>query len=135
MFGGMTGVWTAMKAGAFSLSVNERHLYEGPRQWLINFSLIFLGFPEISWIIRDAFLECEDFACAESLLSYAYVISPSYLTLAGTKNNDGVVITRDRWGVAHFDRLNETRWYVLQTNDDTWTGVCQERCQVGNANM
>ena len=52
--------------------------------------------------------------------------------MAGLKDNEGTIISRDRFGVAHADTLSEDRWYLLQTNSDHWTGDCPIRCQKGN---
>ena len=116
MFAGLTGIYTAFKDGAFSLSENQRDLGEGVVGFLKNVLMIFTGYSEISWIVRDAFIQCDDFYCAESYLSSQPVIAPGYLIVAGLKGDEGVVISRDRFGVAHVDRLNDTRWYILQTN-------------------
>jgi len=55
--------------------------------------------------------------------------------MAGLNGNEGAVISRDRWGTAHIDQLSDERWYIAQTNDDHWTGVCVDRCISANANM
>ena len=57
------------------------------------------------------------------------------MIVAGLKENEGAVITRDRFSVAHVDNLTNDKWYVLQTNDDHWTGVCTSRCSVANKRM
>jgi len=60
-----------------------------------------LGADEISWLIRWVLVNCEDFDCAREYLSDTLINSIGYITLAGTKRNEGVIITRDRFGVAN----------------------------------
>ena len=57
------------------------------------------------------------------------------MILAGTKDYEGTIISRDRFAPAHVDNLTSDRWYLLQTNDDHYAGECEERCKVGNARM
>ena len=74
------------------------------------------GYDCISWVIRQSFEKCGDFECAKEYLSRTPIIAPGYITIAGIKENEGVVITRDRLNVAHIDELTENRWYLIQTN-------------------
>ena len=55
----------------------------------------------------------------------------AYLTIAGSKPYQGAIIARDRYGPAHVEELssNGTIWYLSQTNDDHWKGICTQRCQ------
>lgn len=55
--------------------------------------------------------------------------------MAGIKENEGVVIARNREGPAHIEQLSETNWYIAQTNDDHWTGACRDRCQGANSHI
>jgi len=73
-------------------------------------------------LIKNTLLTCNNYDCALNKLSDETIIGPGYLALVGTQEYDGVVITRDRFGVAHLDSLSEDRWFVLQTNEDHWTG-------------
>ena len=44
--------------------------------------------------------------------------------MAGTEENEGAVIARDPDTTYHLDTLNSTQWYLVQTNQDHWTGDC-----------
>jgi len=46
-----------------------------------------------------------------------------------------VVVSKDPNGVANVRVLDEQNWYLLQTNDDHFDGVCLQRCVDGRANM
>ena len=97
--------------------------------------LIFLGFDEISWAIRKSFDHCETFDCAFNYLSDAPIIAPGYIIMAGLKENEGAIISRDRWGPANITTLSEDRWYLAETNEDHFAGVCHSRCRSANKNM
>lgn len=137
MFAGHMGVFTGFKAGGFSISENERYPSEQESLWRLveNMILIYLGFDEISWTIRKSFEKCETYSCAYNYLTTHPVIAPGYIIMAGIEENEGTIISRDRWGPAHIDTLSEDRWYLAQTNDDHWTGVCADRCQEANKNL
>lgn len=54
-----------------------------------------------------------------------------YNTLAGIKGDEGVVISRDRFGPAHEDWLDSAsgKWFVVQANTDEWLDNCTStRC-------
>jgi hypothetical protein len=54
-----------------------------------------------------------------------------YIIMAGTEENQGIVISKDDFGVANVRTLDADHWYLLQTNDDHFSGVCQQRCLDG----
>lgn len=60
------------------------------------------------------------------------IVCPGYLALAGTKDYEGAIITRDRNHVAHVEQLSQDKWFLVQTNDDHWTGICTARCEAAN---
>lgn len=65
--------------------------------------MILAGYKPISWVIRDCLIQCDTFDCAKQLLSDTTIVAPGYITLAGTKGYEGVVISRDRMKPAHVD--------------------------------
>ena len=135
MFAGSIGVYTGMRPNAFSTTENRRTLGQGYEGFLINLGMILTGYNPISWLIRETLETCVDFDCALDKYTNGAIIAPGYIILAGLQGNEGAVISRDRDQPAHIDYLNETRWYILQTNQDHWTGDCKTRCQAGNENM
>lgn len=46
---------------------------------------------------------CDTYDCAYNSLSTTPIIAPAYFIIAGTKGNEGAVITRDRFYVAHLE--------------------------------
>ena len=63
------------------------------------------------------------------------IISPCYISLTGTKNDEAVVITRNRTHAMNVTQVSEENWYIVQTNDDTYAGQCRERCQAATKNI
>jgi N-acylethanolamine-hydrolysing acid amidase len=113
MFAGTSLSYTGIREGAFSISENQRNPEETTEALLLNFALIFTGLPSISWLIRDTLTNCEDYACAYKKLLTDKVIAPGYLIVAGVKDYEGALITRDRFGPAHVDNLSADKWYLL----------------------
>jgi len=64
MQAGMVGVYTGMKGGAFSISENERFPHNHTAGLVENLIMGFLGYKEISWVIRDTLESCDSFDCA-----------------------------------------------------------------------
>jgi len=101
----------------------------------INAALLLLGFPDPTWLIRDAFEECTSWDCAVLKFQGAWTISPSYMIVAGVKENEAAVISRDRFSAANTKVLEGDEWYLLQTNSDHFKGVCLDRCAKGREQM
>ena len=120
MFGGVVGTYTGMKPGAFSVSENQREFNKGEMGLVENLVMIFTGYNEISWEIRNVLDECDSWTCAHKRLSSDSINALGYIILAGIEKNEGVIISRNRFGAAHQDFLNDTRWYLVQTNSDHW---------------
>jgi hypothetical protein len=112
MFAGDIGVYTGVKPGAFSISENDRQSGNAVQGLIENLELIFKGYNEISWITRDALINCADFECALGYYISTPIIAPGYLTIAGIKKYEGAVISRDKFGTAHIEMLSATNWYV-----------------------
>lgn len=71
------------------------------------------------------------------MLQNETISAPAYYILAGTKDYEGVVISRDYMAPAQggLQFLNESTWYLVQTNEDHFRGQCYERCQAANNNF
>jgi hypothetical protein len=113
MFAGDIGIYTGFKEGAFSLSENDREIIHDWESFMKNVAMIFIGYKEISWITREALIQCDDFECAFNHLVSTPIIAPGYLILAGTKDYQGAVISRDRLGAAHVEMLSAKNWFVV----------------------
>ena len=68
-------------------------------------------------------------------MSTTQTIVPMYIIMAGVEENQGIVLSKAENGVANLRQLDENNWYLIQTNDDHFSGVCQERCQDAIAHM
>ena len=110
MFAGYNGMHTGERPGAFSISINERrptHSH-GILNFVKNFAMIFTGYQGNTKLIRDTLTKCSNYECAFDAFHDSVIIAPCYYILAGTKENQGVVITRDRFSVAHIDQLSKS---------------------------
>jgi hypothetical protein len=64
MFAGTLGVYTGMKPGAFSVSQNTRYKNKNPLYLMENIVMMYGGFTENSWQLRQALTWCNDYDCA-----------------------------------------------------------------------
>ncbi len=95
------------------------------------------GFPQAAAVLRDTLEKCNNFTCALSKLQNDTTSAPVYYILAGTKDYEGVVISRDQAGpvMGGVQFLNDTTWYLVQTNQDHFKGDCPDRCKAANDNF
>lgn len=136
MFGGIIGVYTGVKKGAFSISVNQREYNDHEVGLVENLSMILAGYDQVSWLVRETLEKCNDFACAHKKLSKTKINSIAYIIVAGVKENEGVVVTRHRTGTTHEEAVStEGNWFVVQTNSDHWREGCRDRCQAATENL
>jgi hypothetical protein len=136
MNGGTPFFPTGIKNGSFSITINQRNAFNHSQdEYFANIGMISYGTIQTVKLIRETLEACEDFECALKKLSNDTVVTGAYFILAGVKDNDAVVISRDRMGAAHVERISEENWYVVQTNDDHFKGVCRERCTAARANF
>ncbi|ESN94632.1 hypothetical protein HELRODRAFT_69189, partial [Helobdella robusta] len=120
---GYIGVFTAMKPGAFSLTVNERFNIDGGYLGILKW---LLGYRQSSWltfITRQVMETARDFHDAYYLLRDKELLAPVYFILGGNQTDQAVVITRSRLeaiDVWHLSMDNST-FYLLETNYDHWS--------------
>jgi len=127
-YAGYIGTLTAVKKGAFSLTVDSRfdNTYEYFLvEWLQNTSdtANFLSF-----LTRQAFESQNDYAGALDFLTTKDMVGPSYIILGGVKPGEGAVITNSPnmthslnvWTLAQGLPNGTTPYYLLQTNYDHW---------------
>lgn len=79
--------------------------------------------------------ECGDYHCAQKRLESEWMVAPCYIIITGTKENEGVVLSRNRTHTINVRNISDDNWYLVQTNDDTYTGQCRERCQNATQNL
>lgn len=90
--------------------------------------MIFMSYSQPAWVIRDTLEVCNDYACAFEKLSTEPLIAPGYFIVAGLKENEGAIISRDRFGAANITTLTDNKWFLVQTNQDHFIGDCPLRC-------
>lgn len=114
-FSGIVGIYTGFKNNAFSVSENQRTVTDGSDMmgFITNAGMILSGYKAISWVIREALETCDTFDCARVYLSQTPIIADGYIILAGLKDYEGMIISRNRFSVAHVDQLSEDRWFLL----------------------
>ena len=121
-FAGYIGLLTAQKPNTVTVTLNQRN--EGNP--LENILELLLNGSTLAGLAIRELLDSPDvsFLTAVHHLAYeAKFISPCYLVLGGVNGSEGVVITRGRLtevGLQVLDPANG-RWFVLQTNYDSWT--------------
>lgn len=127
---GYVGLLTAVKPGAFSITVDTRfdNTYdEFLWQWVEDTTdtAHFLSFTT-----RDTMDQEADFAAATKRLSTTTMVGPSYVIIGGVKAGEGLVITNapntttafDQWPMSSgLPKGDANPWFLLQTNYDHWT--------------
>jgi len=126
-YAGYIGTLTAVKQGAFSLTVDSRfdntysHFLV---EWLKN-KTDTANF--LSFLTRQAFETQNDYASALTFLSTNDMVGPSYIILGGANAGEGAVITNgpNRTEAVNVWTLDkglpkDKPYYLLQTNYDNW---------------
>ena len=137
MFGGTPTIHTGFKNGSFSITQNQRNPTNSYTEFWGNLGWIASGYAQAGTLIRETLEQCDNYTCALAKLQNDYIAAPVYYILAGTKDFEGAVISRDQKGpVKGSPRfLNSTTWYLVQTNEDHFAGQCYDRCQAANSNF
>lgn len=137
LFGGALNCATAFKQDKFAISLNQRSP-SGMRDqfnFLANIGYISNGTPQVSSVIRDALENCDDYQCAYNKLTKAKISGSAYYIIAGINKNEGAVITRSPEGALNVAALSDTKWYLVETNEDHYQGNCRSRCRTANENF
>ena len=102
-----------------------------------NIGMTLGGFSEISWSVRQTLEDCDTFECAYETLRDKEVSALAYVIISGTREDEGVVISRGRFSTVHEEHLNKTekKWFLIQTNNDHWKTGCFSRCQAATDRM
>jgi len=116
-FGPTPAFNTAVRHGSFSITQNERDT----GSILTNiWDILVKGRTATFATIRNAVETIDTFEGAVKYLSEAELSAASYFIVAGTKPQEGVVITRGRDAVVDVWRMDPSKgdWYVLELNSD-----------------
>ncbi|XP_077519301.1 acid ceramidase-like [Amblyomma americanum] len=122
-FAGYLGVLTAVKEGAFSMTVNERFKLNGGFIGLLEWILGDHSQQWVSFLTREVMENATSYETAKEAVSTTKLLAPVYFILAGTRPGEGAIITRDRNSHdADVYSLSDTpdKWFLLQTNYDHW---------------
>lgn len=109
-------ILTAMKKDMFALTLNQRVLSHSMFEFSKNIGLLLFGYPNVSMIIRKVFEECNSYKCAFTHIVNSDVIATAYFIISGIEENEGAIISKDRFGIGHIEELNKERWFLIQTN-------------------
>lgn len=94
MFAGISGVFSAHKPGAFSITINSIH--ENANDFKIARFLLFPeqaeGLTATSMLIREVMKKADTYEDAVRLVKEAKVVTSAYFTICGVQGNEGVVI-------------------------------------------
>lgn len=112
-FGWYLGIGTGIKPGAFSVSLNQRR-----GNYLKTLLALLMGNQGNHLEIRKALTELNSYEEAVKYLSTDRIVAPSYDIMSGPST--GSVITRNRFDSADIRTLNDTVWYLVETNYDWW---------------
>ncbi|KAG8515221.1 N-acylethanolamine-hydrolyzing acid amidase [Galemys pyrenaicus] len=118
-FIGYVGLWTGQRPHKFTVSGDER---DKGWWWENMIAALFQRHSPISWLVRTALSESENFEAAVDRLAKTPLIADVYYIVGGVSPKEGVVITRDRGGPADvwpLDPLNGA-WFRVETNYDHW---------------
>ncbi|CAI2349477.1 unnamed protein product [Caenorhabditis sp. 36 PRJEB53466] len=114
------GILTGMRPGKYSISLNAR--FSGAYIDNILMELYTRFRRPVSHFIREVLEHKESYTDALEALSTTHLFSPSYIIVAGTRHNEGAIISRNRWSAANVYRLNfeANKWFLVETNYDNW---------------
>jgi len=135
LFGGSVGILTGVRRGGFSFSVDERDKgspFENIEDFLKRSMAVML-------LARKVMDEQSTYTDAVRILSDTPLIAPVYFIVGGTREGEGVILTRDRDGLRDSWDIAQSgnRFFVLETNYDHWVAPPKndDRRDPGNANM
>jgi len=135
MFGGYVGVASAYRPNSFSLTLNARDVNKGVEEYFHIMGKIYMGLPDIGVATRNALIACDNIDCMLDNISTMKTVVPMYFIMAGVEANQGYVVSKGESQIDNIRQLDEENWYLIQTNDDHFRGVCQQRCVDALAHM
>lgn len=117
-FAGMVGVYTGMRPGAFSASIDARlvgNILENFWEVLTNWNAL-----PVSIVLRQVLTDINNYDDAVNVLQQAPLVAPVYYIVGGL--NNAVVLTRDRttswFPLGLYPPAGH--WFTVQTNYPWW---------------
>lgn len=124
---GYVGVLTGMRPGSFSLSIDQRAA--GGSVFSNFLEALFNGGQSVGFFLRDVLDKESNYQSALKRLQEERLASVSYLVIAGTKEGEGAVVTRDRERAVDVWELNDSdRWFLVETNVRADSGAAALLC-------
>ncbi|KAL6055100.1 MFS domain-containing protein [Balamuthia mandrillaris] len=123
---GFVGVFTGMREGnhenneGFSISINYRKLGPAAYGLVQNVWNLVKGGKSLSFLVREALETRSTYNEALDFVKKTPLVAPSYIIIAGTCENEGALITRNRDKDIEQLELSEEQPYLVQTNTDHW---------------
>lgn len=114
---GFIGFFTIVKPGLCSLSINYRR--NKPIEPHRNLWGILMGRKPISYLVRDAILNNDNYDDIVKLLKFTPLSAPCYITLAHVDFKESMILVRDRCD-CHTFLPNTYNTYLFQSNNDPW---------------
>jgi hypothetical protein len=113
---GFVGIYTGMRPGAFSVSINYRLCGDS---LLRNLAMLPLLAWPIGTFVRHVLTHAATFDDARVMIDRAWLLAPCYIILAGSSPGEACLFTRRRCG---HDRLRTLREHgsIVQCNTDHW---------------
>ena len=108
-----SGIRYSPSGNGYAVTINERS--HGGNLFIDVLSSILKGGEEVTHSLRRIFEEVDNFDDAVVALEQSKLAAPVYYNIAGGQQNDGLVITRDRMGVAHSEQLADSVPFLAQT--------------------
>ncbi len=120
-YAGYVGVLTGVRAGAFSVTVDERDTANSSL-WANAAEALLHGGRGLGLHLRELLdSPATTFDSAVADLTTVPLIAPAYVILAGAGPGQGAVVTRERDRAVDVWRLAPPgTWYLVETNYDHW---------------
>jgi hypothetical protein len=111
---GYIGVLMCVKAGKFSITINERSAGGSVKKVIANLRKTY---PLTTWVMRDALTYDNSYEEAVKRINKTETVSGAYITIAGTKGDEGIILTRNSNETIHQTTLKDNR-FLVQCNCD-----------------
>ena len=133
---GDVGAMLCLKQDIFSIALNERWQDNDTRRMLGNLKECL---PLTGWVMRLALENSRSYNEALDTIEKTQTVSGAYISIGGGKGSkgEGAVITRSPDKTLHTDRLDNSKWFIVQCNCD-WnncTGITDKMYRTSNATM
>ena len=124
MIGGLMGVLTGMKEGAFGITEDTRIPLVRWRYDLLPLLETLVRLQDSKYktqamLIRDTFTRATTYIEALDMLSNTNLVAYAYIILSGVNRGQGAILSRNPLGCAHTSYLGDER-FIIVTNYDYW---------------